>query len=47
MVNKVGWVMITLAVAEHKLEPVTVTVYVPAGRPVALAVVCIGVEFHE
>jgi hypothetical protein len=35
----VGWVIVTLAVDTHPLAVVTVTVYVPAVSPVAVAVV--------
>jgi hypothetical protein len=42
-----GWVIMTLAVAVQLLASVTVTVYVAAERPVAVAVVCTGVVFHE
>ncbi len=39
--------IVTLAVFVQPLASFTVTVYVPAQRPVALAVVCTGVVFHE
>ena len=34
-----GWVIVTLAVAEHPLASVTVTVYVPADKPLIVWVV--------
>jgi hypothetical protein len=41
-----GSVMIAVAVLIHPFASVTVTVYVPAAKPVAVAVVCAGLEFH-
>jgi hypothetical protein len=41
-----GWVMITEAVEVFPLASVTVTVYVPATKPVAAAVVFTGVVFQ-
>jgi len=35
-----GWVMVAEAVAVHPLLSVTVAVYVPAVKPVAVAFVC-------
>jgi hypothetical protein len=46
-VSATGWVIVTLAVLIHRLASVTVTIYVPAARPVAVAVVCTGNVFHE
>jgi len=43
----VAWVMVTVAVVVQPLASVTVTVYDPATRPVAVAVVCTGVVFQE
>jgi len=43
----VAWVIVTLAVVVHPLPSVTVTVYDPAARPVAVAVVWTGVVFQE
>src|SRR6476620_2490278 len=43
----VPWVMVAVAVAVNPLMSVTVTVYIPAMRPVAVCVVCTGVVFHE
>ena len=37
-----GCVMLAVAVVVHPFASVTVTVYVPAARPVAVAVVCTG-----
>ena len=42
-----GCIIITFAVFVQALQSVTVTVYSPALKPVAVAVVCIGVVFHE
>mgnify|MGYP007068265457 FL=1 len=42
-----GWVMVAVAVVVHRLASVTVTVYVPADKPVAVAVVCTGMVLHE
>ena len=47
MVENVGCVTVVLAVAVHPFPSVTVTVYVPDESPVAVAVVCTGLEFHE
>jgi hypothetical protein len=41
-----GWVMVTVAVEILPLASVTVTVYVPAARPVAAAVVFTGIVFQ-
>jgi hypothetical protein len=42
-----GWLSVTLATDCGQLfTSVTVTVYVPAGKPVAVEVVCTGVVFH-
>jgi len=46
-VSATGWVIVTLAVLIHRLASVTVTIYVPAARPVAVAVICTGNVFHE
>ena len=43
----VGWVIVTLDVTVQLLPSVTVTMYTPAVRPVAVAVVCTGDVFHE
>ncbi len=43
-----GCVIITLAVAVQPFTPVTVTVHVPAVKPVHVAVVCAGAgSFHK
>ena len=42
-----GWLIVNDLVVWHALLSVTVTVYVPADNPVAVAVVCIGVVFQE
>ena len=42
-----GCVIVTFAVAVHRLASVTVTVYVPAISPVAVIVVWTGTVFHE
>ena len=39
-VTAVGWVMVTDAVFAHELASVMVTVYVPAIKPIAVAVGC-------
>jgi hypothetical protein len=41
-----GWVMVTEAVEVFPLASVTVTVYEPAVRPIAIAVFWTGVEFQ-
>ena len=41
-----GWVTVAVAVVVHDAASVTVTVYVPAVRFVAVAVVCTGVVFQ-
>ncbi len=41
-----GSVIVTLALAWQLLLSVTVTTYVPALNPVAVAVVCAGVVFQ-
>jgi hypothetical protein len=41
-VRVVGWVTVVLEIAVQPCESVTVTEYVPAVRPVAVAVVCRG-----
>src|SRR6478736_2686683 len=41
-----GSVMVTVAVVVHPPASVTVTVYVPAARFVAVAVVCTGMVFQ-
>ena len=41
-----GCVIVTDAVLVHPLLSVTVTVYVPAPRPLAVGVVCTGVVFQ-
>ena len=41
-----GCVIVTLAFAVQLLASVTVTVYAPGIRPVAVAVVCTGNVFH-
>jgi hypothetical protein len=46
-VSCVGCVMVTVAVEVQPFASVTVTVYVPAVRPVAVAVSCAGVVLHE
>ena len=45
--NAVGWVIVALVVFVHPLASVTVTVYVDALSPVAVAVDCAGVVLHE
>jgi hypothetical protein len=47
VVNAVGWVMVTPTIAVQPLLSVTVTMYEPAERPVAVTVVCTGIVFHE
>ena len=42
-----GWVIVLDAVVVQPLLSVTVTIYVPAAKVVAVAVVCAGDEFHE
>jgi len=42
-----GSVIVIVAVLVHPFESVIVTIYVPAHRPLAVAVVCAGVVFHE
>jgi hypothetical protein len=42
-----GSVIVTVAVKVQSVPSVTVTVYVPAARLVAVAVVCTGSVFHE
>jgi hypothetical protein len=39
--------MVTVAVVIHPLASVTLTVYDPAHKPVAVAVVCTGEVFQE
>ena len=39
--------IVIVAVLVHPFESVIVTIYVPAHRPLAVAVVCAGVVFHE
>ena len=39
--------MVTLWFTTQPLESVTVTIYVPAESPLAVAVVFAGVVFHE
>ena len=46
-VNNAGSVIVTFAVAVHKLASVTITVNGPADSPAAVTVVCPGVVFHE
>ena len=41
-----GWVTVAVAVVVQRFASVTVTVYVPAVRFVAVAVVCTGVVFQ-
>jgi hypothetical protein len=41
-----GWVTVTEVVDVHPLLSVTVTVYIPADRPVAVVLVC-PIEFHR
>ena len=41
-----GWVMVLLPLLIHPFASVTVTIYVPAARPVAVCVVCIGALFQ-
>ncbi|MBK8626812.1 MAG: hypothetical protein IPN86_14985 [Saprospiraceae bacterium] len=41
-----GVVKVTLQVLLHILPSVTVTVYVPAPKPVAVCAVCAGVVLH-
>ena len=41
-----GSVMVTVAVVVHPPASVTVTVYVPAARPVAVLTVCTGMVFQ-
>ena len=43
-VSSSGCVMVTLAVAEHELASLTVTVYVPALTPVRFCVLADGVQ---
>ena len=42
-----GWVTVALAVAVQPLLSVTVTVYVPAANPVAVAVVWAEGSLHR
>jgi hypothetical protein len=42
-----AFVMLTDAVRIQPFASVTVTTYVPVPRPVAVAVVCAGLVFHE
>ena len=42
-----GWVIVALAILVQPPASVAVTVYVPAASPVAVAVVCTGIVFHE
>ena len=46
MLKSVGSVIINTTVVSQRLLSVIVQEYVPADRPVAVAVVCIGVVFH-
>jgi hypothetical protein len=41
-----GCVIVAVAVFTHPLVSVTVTVYVPAAKPVAVVPVCTGVVFQ-
>jgi hypothetical protein len=45
-VRVVGWATVAVEEAVQPCESVTVTEYVPAVRPVAVAVVCTGEEFQ-
>jgi hypothetical protein len=45
-VNSVGWVIVTVCVLTHPFPSVTVTIYVPAINPLAVAVVLTGVVFQ-
>ena len=42
-----GSVIVTVLGIVHRFASVTVTVYVPAIKPVAVAVFCAGVVFQE
>ena len=42
-----GWLMVTVLLAVHPFASVTVTMYEPAHRPVAVWLVCTGTVFHE
>ena len=46
-VSVAGSLMVTEAVSVHPLSSVMVTVYVPAARPVAVAVVCASLSSHR
>jgi hypothetical protein len=47
MVIAGGCVIVNVLVIEQPLASLTVTVYDPAARPVAVAVDCDGEVFHE
>ena len=47
VILQAGEPTVVVAVVVHPLASVTVTVYVPAVKPVAVCVVCTGVVFHE
>ena len=45
--NNTAWSTVAVQLPSHPFESVTTTVYVPAGKPVAVAVVCPAASFHK